>query len=114
MNDVEKHIKDIRDRMEKHTKADDIRFEENANQTIEILKKIDKLTEVQKTAHEKQETFFANAEPVIKYFNDMNIIKDQRIKMLKATGLVTGVILGVSSVFGVIWAIFKFLVFQAR
>lgn len=116
MEQVNADIREIKDNInvmklgaESHNKADDVRFGENKEQNIEILKKIDELFEMQRAAHDKQQTFYTKAEPMVEWFNDMNVIKESRIKLLKATGLWTGVIIGLTTVFGIIIAGAKWL-----
>lgn len=109
IKEMKEGIESIKLGAEGHNKADDVRFGENKEQNIEILEKIDELFEMQRIAHEKQQTFYTKAEPMIEWFNDMNVIKESRIKLLKATGLWTGVIIGVTTVFGIIVAGIKWL-----
>ncbi len=62
----------------------------------------------------KQEEYHKLTIPVFEYLQEITIWKKIRWDYAKAVWVWTGIFLGIASVWGVVWAIFKFLVFNAR
>lgn len=74
---------------------------------IELKKFQEELMRMQKEYHDM-------TIPVFEYMNEITVGRKIRWDYLKMTWIWTGVILGVASVWWMIWAIFKFLVFNAK
>lgn len=98
---------------ENHEKSDDKEFGD-IKQTLddqnvdykELHTMLNDLVKSQNDYHE------ASA-PMLEWFKTMTMGKMFRLNFLKATGLWTGVIIGLSTVLGIIWVVIKFAVNNA-
>ena len=109
---TEDHIKgintaigEIKQEQADHNLADDNRFKA-------IIETNQSQTALLQTMRNEQTTHFEKQAKMLEWFNDMNVIKDSRLRFLKATGLWTGAIVGISTVFSIVWLGIKFLILQ--